>query len=50
MIDEILKENSSLSHWKTVDAPLLAKDYWKLAEKATLLDVVYSIRKDEEHH
>lgn len=50
MIEEILREDSPISHWKTKEAPLLAKDYWQLAENASLLDVIYSVRKDEEHH
>lgn len=50
LISEILREGSPVNHWKTADAPLLAKDYWQLGDKATLLDVVYSVRKDEEHH
>lgn len=31
-------------------APKIAIDYWHLAPDANLLDVIYAIRKDEEHH
>lgn len=31
-------------------APEIAKYYWNLGEKATMLDVIYAVRKDEEHH
>ena len=33
-----------------VPAPQIAKDYWNLADDATLRDVVIVIRQDEEHH
>ena len=31
-------------------APKISQEYWNLSTEATLLDVVYAIRKDEEHH
>lgn len=49
-LSEIEKENSPLSHWKTKAAPEIAKGYWNLGENATMKDVVYAVRKDEEHH
>eukprot|EP00335_Anophryoides_haemophila_P000188 CAMPEP_0204821274 /NCGR_PEP_ID=MMETSP1018-20131115/6635_1 /ASSEMBLY_ACC=CAM_ASM_000518 /TAXON_ID=46462 /ORGANISM="Anophryoides haemophila, Strain AH6" /LENGTH=38 /DNA_ID= /DNA_START= /DNA_END= /DNA_ORIENTATION= len=33
-----------------MEAPEIAKEYWHLEEDATMLDVIYAIRKDEEHH
>ena len=33
-----------------VDAPAIAKRYWKLADDATLRDVVLVVRADEAHH
>jgi ubiquinol oxidase len=33
-----------------VPAPAIAKHYWKMAEGATLRDVVLLVRADEEHH
>jgi ubiquinol oxidase len=33
-----------------VPAPALAKRYWKLADDATLRDVVLVVRADEAHH
>lgn len=50
MIEEIELEGSSISSWKTRPAHPNSIEYWKLAPNATLLDVVKSIRKDEEHH
>lgn len=49
-IKHIMEENGPISHWKTTPAPEIAKYYWNLDEKSTLLDVVYAVRKDEEHH
>jgi len=31
-------------------APKIAKDYWRLADDATLLDVIYAVRSDESTH
>ncbi len=33
-----------------VDAPAIAKHYWKMADDATLRDVVLLVRADEAHH
>lgn len=50
MIDEIQNPNSSIHHWKTVQAGQMPKEYWQLETTSTLYDVVLAIRKDEEHH
>mmetsp|Transcript_16340 Transcript_16340/g.2275 ORF Transcript_16340/g.2275 Transcript_16340/m.2275 type:complete len:82 (-) Transcript_16340:189-434(-) len=49
-IEEIKREGSPIYHWNTMEAPEIAKEYWHLEEDATMLDVIYAIRKDEEHH
>ena len=36
--------------WKNMEAPIIAKRYWRLDDKSTLLDVVKCIRLDEAHH
>ena len=50
MIHEIETEGSTIHHWNKTPASLHSIEYWNLPENATLLDVVYAIRKDEEHH
>ena len=50
LIDVVNTPNSTISHWKTLPATEHSIEYWKLDKNATLLDVVLSIRKDEEHH
>jgi hypothetical protein len=49
---KLLKEikQGNLQNWKTQPAPLIAKNYWQLAENATVLDVFENIRADESHH
>ena len=37
-------------HSPNVPAPAIAKHYWKLADDATLRDVVLVVRADEAHH
>jgi len=32
------------------EAPSIAKDYWRLAENATIKDVLYAVRSDETTH
>lgn len=49
-IEVALKANSEIHSWVTKPAPEISINYWKLASDATLLDVIYAIRKDEEHH
>ena len=43
-------ERGDLAEWKTTPAPLIAKDYWKLKDDATMHDVIKVIRADESHH
>lgn len=35
---------------KDLPAPEIAKDYWRLAPTASLLDVIYAVRSDETTH
>jgi Alternative oxidase len=35
---------------ETMDAPAIAKDYWRLKPDAKLLDVMYAVRSDETTH
>ena len=35
---------------QNVPAPAIAKHYWKMADDATLRDVVLVVRDDEAHH
>jgi ubiquinol oxidase len=35
---------------ENVEAPKIAKDYWKLPDNARLRDVVLAVRLDEAHH
>ena len=37
-------------HREKLDAPSIAKDYWRLPENATLKDVLYAVRSDETTH
>jgi hypothetical protein len=50
LIHEIETKGSPVHSWMTLPASRHSIDYWGLRENATLLDVVYAIRKDEEHH
>jgi hypothetical protein len=36
--------------WKTLPAPAIAVDYWRLPVDSTIRDVILSIRADEAHH
>ncbi|TDL23185.1 AOX, alternative oxidase mitochondrial precursor [Rickenella mellea] len=47
-IEEI--ESGKLPEWSTLPAPEIAKDYWRLAPDAKLLDVIYAVRSDESTH
>jgi len=47
-IEEI--EAGRLPKWSNMDAPAIAKDYWRLSEDAKLLDVMYAVRSDETTH
>jgi len=33
-----------------LDAPAIAKDYWRLDSNAKLIDVIYAVRSDESTH
>ena len=37
-------------HRANKPAPAIAKDYWRLKDDATMLDVVYAVRSDESTH
>lgn len=39
-----------VTHRTNEPAPEIAKDYWRLAPDATLLDVIYAVRSDESTH
>ncbi|XP_025083709.1 alternative oxidase, mitochondrial-like [Pomacea canaliculata] len=43
-------EHGSIIHWKTLPAPPVAINYWRLPENAKLRDVILAIRADEAHH
>ncbi|EGN92138.1 AOX, alternative oxidase mitochondrial precursor [Serpula lacrymans var. lacrymans S7.3] len=47
-IEEI--EAGRLPEWTDLSAPEIAKDYWRLAPDAKLLDVMYAVRSDESTH
>lgn len=43
-------EHGNMTEWKTKPAPLIARNYWKLPENATMKDTILAIRADEAHH
>lgn len=43
-------EQGELPEWQKAEVPEIAKKYWKLDDKATLLDLFRVIRADEAHH
>ncbi|KAH7885353.1 alternative oxidase [Phlebopus sp. FC_14] len=43
-------ESGRLPEWTSMSAPEIAKDYWRLAPDAKLLDVIYAVRSDESTH
>ena len=43
-------EAGRLPEWDNMPAPEIAKDYWRLAPDAKLLDVMYAVRSDESTH
>ncbi|KAI0801802.1 AOX, alternative oxidase mitochondrial precursor [Irpex lacteus] len=47
-IEEI--EAGHVPGWKDKAAPSIAKEYWRLKDDATLLDVIYAVRSDETTH
>mmetsp|Transcript_90954 Transcript_90954/g.136243 ORF Transcript_90954/g.136243 Transcript_90954/m.136243 type:complete len:273 (+) Transcript_90954:110-928(+) len=47
-LEEFKKGN--LPVWEKTAAPVIAKNYWKLKDNATMLDVIRVIRADEANH
>jgi Alternative oxidase len=47
---ETAPEGSNLAKWKSETAPGIARGYWKLGERGTVLDVMYVVRADEAEH
>ncbi|OQR93516.1 alternative oxidase, mitochondrial precursor [Achlya hypogyna] len=43
-------EDGHVDGWQTDVAPLIARNYYKLPETATVLDMIKCIRADEAHH
>lgn len=43
-------DKGNLDVWKKTEAPVLAKNYWKLGDDATMHDVIKNIRADEANH
>jgi hypothetical protein len=43
-------EGSELAQWKTEVAPNIARGYWQLGERGTVLDLMYAVRADEAEH
>ncbi|KAI9004036.1 alternative oxidase-domain-containing protein [Gaertneriomyces semiglobifer] len=41
---------SSIYHWRNKPAPDIAKEYWKLDDNATMVDVIKVVRADEAEH
>eukprot|EP00527_Entomoneis_sp_CCMP2396_P004945 CAMPEP_0198142296 /NCGR_PEP_ID=MMETSP1443-20131203/5116_1 /TAXON_ID=186043 /ORGANISM="Entomoneis sp., Strain CCMP2396" /LENGTH=362 /DNA_ID=CAMNT_0043805267 /DNA_START=358 /DNA_END=1446 /DNA_ORIENTATION=+ len=47
---ENAEEGSELALWRVELAPRIARSYWHLGEKGTVLDVMYAVRADEAEH
>lgn len=47
-IDDL--ENGKIPEWKNMEAPFIAKKYWRLGEKADMRDLLLAIRADEACH
>jgi demethoxyubiquinone hydroxylase (CLK1/Coq7/Cat5 family) len=47
---ENAEEGSELALWREELAPRIARSYWHLGEKGTVLDVMYAVRADEAEH
>jgi hypothetical protein len=43
-------DDSRLSTWATQEAPLVAKDYWKMKDDANIRDMLLELRADEARH
>jgi hypothetical protein len=50
ILKEIDDGKSDLAKWRSTPAPEIAKAYWKMAENATMRDVIAVTRADEAHH
>ncbi|KAF8516817.1 AOX, alternative oxidase mitochondrial precursor [Hysterangium stoloniferum] len=48
VIEEI--EAGRIPEWTNLDAPSIAKDYWRMKPDAKLIDVMYAVRSDESTH
>jgi len=48
VIEEI--EAGRIPEWTNLDAPSIAKDYWRMKHNAKLIDVMYAVRSDESTH
>ena len=47
-IDDL--ESGKIPEWKNMEAPFIAKKYWRLGEKANMRDLLLAIRADEACH
>ncbi|KAI0086532.1 AOX, alternative oxidase mitochondrial precursor [Irpex rosettiformis] len=47
-IEEV--EAGHVPAWENKPAPAIAKEYWRMKDDATLLDVIYAVRSDETTH
>lgn len=43
-------EAGKLPEWETLQAPEIARKYWKMGDKATMRDLLYYVRADEAKH
>lgn len=43
-------QSGLVPEWTSLDAPAIAKDYWRLAPDAVMLDVLKAVRADEATH
>jgi len=43
-------EGNEMAEWRTEIAPAIARGYWRLGEKGTVLDMLYAVRADEAEH
>lgn len=43
-------ELGRVPEWDNKRAPQIAIDYWRMAEDATMLDMIYAVRADESSH
>ncbi len=43
-------DSGKLEKWRTMEAPQIAKDYWRLGDDASFRDVIAAVRADEACH